>query len=373
MKKEDVLSIVAYLLMFAIALIVGLVVIRPMFSSVALPINPYAFVIIAILLAIIFNTVMLEVGHLIGGKIGGYNIVSFNVLYFCIHKEKNKWRFGFKSFDGLSGETVLAPKSEKANPKPYIWVPVFFFLFEIIAAILLYVFSTMNPSNEALVVFGLGSVIFLAIGAMIAVYNLFPARLDSMNDGYRLTLFNKPINVVAYNELMRIENLQREGKPIEEIRFFEEITDFTASLNLTYVYNLLGKKEYDDAMLLIDKICVNPSAISSHTYARLLAQKIYIKLMSCPLEEAKHFYENEVSEQIKRFISNDVSMESVRAYVLIAGLLEESKGEVQYVNSRKVKALKRTPEARVEVEQELYTEALNKVLEAHPDWDLSKN
>ncbi len=370
MKKEDLLSLVAYFLMIAIALIVGLVILRPLFAEMTLPLNPYLFVILAIVIGLFVNVLFLEIGHVLGALIGKYKITSFNVLWMCIYKDKGKWHFGFKNFDGLVGETRVAPKSDKANPKPYVLFPILFFVIELALTTTFYVLAQQNIASEALVILGLGGVIFLALGAMIAVYNLFPARLDSMNDGYRLVLFSKPINIKAFNELMRVEEMQLEGKEIQSIPFFEEITDFTASLNLSYVYECLSKKEYQEAEEKIDLIIINPKAISTSTYNRLVAQKLYIQLMTKPIEEAKKYYET-LSDSLKRFISNDVSMESVRAYVLIAGLIEESKGEVQYVNSRKQKALKRAISSRAEAEKQLYKEALNKVLEAHPDWDLS--
>ncbi len=373
MKKEDLLSLVAYLLMIIIALIVGFVVIKPLVSSASLS-NPYLITILSIILGIIFNSLFLEVGHVIGAKIGGYSITFFNFLFICFYRDGGKWKFGLKNFDGLSGETRITPKNEKANPRPYSFFPIFLFLIEILGALGLYIAAELYSGaagGEVFNILGFGAIIFLAIGAMIAVYNLFPARLDTMNDGYRLVLFMKPVNIAAFNELMRIENLQREGKEVEGIKFFDEITDYTASLNLTLVYNCLEKKEYENAEALIDKIIVKPEAISIQTYNRLIAQKLYIELMTKNIDDVKKYYET-LKDSTKRFISNDLSMESVRAYVLIAGLIEESKGEVQFANGRKKRALKNALASRAEVEQNLYKEALDKVLEAHPDWDLSK-
>ena len=108
------------------------------------------------------------------------------------------------------------------------------------------------------------------------------------------------------------------------------------------------------------------------TANRLIAQKLYIKILTLSKEEAQKYYDAEVDDTVRRFISNDLSMESLRAYVLIAGMLDESIGEVQYANGRKAKALKRSLSARASIEDKLYEDALTLVKKSHPDWDLTK-
>ena len=90
--------------------------------------------------------------------------------------------------------------------------------------------------------------------------------------------------------------------------------------------------------------------------------------MTLPLEEVKEYYDKQIGDETRKFIANDLSMPSLRAYILIAGLLDESNGEVTFAKSRKDKALKRAGSSRREVESKLYEEALAKVYSAHPDW-----
>ena len=339
MKKEDVTSFIVYILMILIALLLGFTFISNMFKEYnstfgSSALNPYVFAIISIVLAVLVNAVGLEVGHIIGGKIGGYTIASVNILGFCFYKVDGKFKFKFKDFDGLTGETILAPKSEKANPKPYVWFPLLFYFVELIVCI---IFNSLGQNSNitlhhnAFVWLGTAAMIFITIASMMALYNFVPFKLDSMTDGYRLTLMSKKVNVEAYNELMRIENLQREGKEIDKIKYFDELTQAT-------IY-------------------------------RLVAQKLYIKIMTLPIEEAQKYYEEEVDDSIRRFISNDLSMESLRAYILIAGMLDESNAEVTFALSRKEKAMKRALKSRATVESKLFDDALELVKKSHPDWD----
>lgn len=94
--------------------------------------------------------------------------------------------------------------------------------------------------------------------------------------------------------------------------------------------------------------------------------------MTLPLEEVKTYYDKQINDNVRKFIAYDLSMESLRAYILIAGLLDESNGEVEFAKARKEKALKRVAPARVEIEKQLYEDALKKVYEVHPDWKVEQ-
>ena len=372
MKKEDVASLVVYVLMLVVALLIGFLVIQPLFTSK----NPfsgasglsYLYTFLIILGALIFNVIMLELFHILGAKVGKYDVVSVNVIGFCFYKNKeNNWKFGFRGFDGLTGETILSPKGPESNPKPFVWFPFLGYIVELIVGIVLYTIGSMPSSNLGLM--AVIAIVFVAVSSMIALYNFVPVKLDSMTDGYRLTLISKPINVEAYNELMRVQNLQREGKAVEDIKVFDEITEFTASINLLSVYDHLAKKNFKEAEAMIDKIIEHKEQVSNATFHRLLAQKIYIKIMTLSLEDARKYYEDNIDDETRRFISNDNSMESIRAYILIAGLLDESRGEVAYASSKKNKALRNSLASRAEVENTLYEDGLKMVKEAHPDWE----
>ena len=371
MKSEDVASFFVYLLMLGLALALGLTIVKDAVSTLGIGGLSFLLVGLAIVGTILINAIFLELFHGLGGIIGGYKVVSINILGFCWYKNLGKTKFRFSlDFDGLTGETVLAPKSEKAKPHMFVWLPFLMFLVELVGCVVLYSMGSIKGADPKMEYVGAIAVVVITISSMMALYNFIPVKLDTTTDGYRLTLISKPANVEAYNELMRIENLQREGKEIDKVKYFEEITNFTASINLITVYEHLSRKEFDKALKLIDKMCETPDKISKTTLNRLIAQKLYIKILTMPLEEAEKYYDDEVGDDIRRFISNDLSMESLRAYVLIAGMLDKSFGEVQYAASRKAKAMKRALASRAEIEEKLYKDALVMVKEAHKDWDI---
>ena len=373
MKKEDITGLIVYLIIIAVAIIFGLTVLQTHNAESTFTGFFYILYIIgAVLIGTIFNAILFEVAHVVGAKIGKYQIVSVNILGLCFYKEENKRKVRFSSFDGLTGETKIVPKEgmvDKANPYPYLFFGSIFFVVELVAVMV--VFSLFRQAEElalrdvAYAVLTIG-----AIGLVILIYNILPMRIDSMTDGYRLTMVSNPKNKLAFNELLRVEYEIAQGNDDVEVRLFDEITNFTADLNLNRVYALLDKKQYADAEAILDKIIEAKENVSEKVYIRARAQKIYINLITKNLEESKEYYDKEVPVSERREISNDVSMASIRAYLLMSGLLDKSRSECIIALNNVYRAFKHTPKNRQHTELVLFNEALDKVIAAHPDWEL---
>ena len=373
MKKEDITGLIVYLIIIALAIIFGLTVLQTHNSESSLQGFQYVLYIIgAVVVGAVFNGILFELAHVLGAKIGKYDIISVCVLGFCFYKDNGKTKFKFGSFDGLTGETKIVPKEgmvDKANPYPYLFFGSFFFVIEAIAVMIIFsVFRTAEDYGLRDIAYGVLTV--GAIGLVILLYNILPIHIDSMTDGYRLTMVSNPKNKAAFNELLRVEYEISQGNTNVEVKVFDEITNFTADLNLNRVYALLDKREYRAAEEILDKIIEAKEEVSEKVYIRARAQKIYINFYTRNLEEAKEYYEKEVPVSERREISNDVSMASIRAYLLMSGLLDKSRSECIIALNNVYRAFKHTPKNRQHTEITLFNEALEKVVAAHPDWEL---
>ena len=373
MKKEDITGLIVYLIIIAFAVVFGLTVLQAHQQESSLTGIFYVLYIIgSVLVGAILNAILFEMAHVIGAKIGKYQIVSVNILGLCFYKDGGKRKVRFTSFDGLTGETKIVPKEgmvEKANPYPYLFFGSLFYVVEIVAVMV--VFSIFRKAEDlALRDMAYSLLTIGAIGLVILIYNILPLRIDSMTDGYRLTMVSNPKNKLAFNELLRVEYEISQGNDDVEIRIFDEITNFTADLNLNKVYALLDKKEYKEAEEILNKIIEAKENVSEKVYIRARAQKIYINLITKTLDEAKDYYEKEVPVAERREISNDVSMASIRAYLLMSGLLDKSRSECIIALNNVYSAFKHTPKNRQHTELVLFNEALQKVVDAHPDWEL---
>ena len=375
MKKEDITGIIVYLLIIVLAIIFGLTVLQnhAKVGETTLSGFPYVLYIIgAVLSGAIFNSILFEMAHVLGAKIGKYEILSVNIFGVCFYKVDGKRKVKLASFDGLTGETKIVPKEgmvEKANPYPYLFFGSLFFAVEAIVVMVL--FSILNSTNDpALKAIAYALLTIGAIGLVILIYNIIPMRVDSVTDGYRLTMVSNPKNKEAFNELLRVEYEISQGNTDIEVKIFDEITNFTADLNLNRVYALLDKKQYQDAEQILDKIIAAKETVSQKVYIRARAQKIYINLITKDIEEARAYYDKEVPVAERREISNDVSMASIRAYLLMSGLLDKSRSECIIALNNVYRAFKHTPKNRQEIEVTLFNETLEKVVTAHPDWEL---
>ena len=111
MKKEDIVGFIVYLIIFGFAIVFGLLVLREHASHSGLTTPLYlVYILGAIFTGVIFNSLLLEVGHVLGAKVGGYKIISVNVLGLMFYFDGRKKKFRVKNYDGLTGETKIVPK-----------------------------------------------------------------------------------------------------------------------------------------------------------------------------------------------------------------------------------------------------------------------
>ena len=368
MRKEEIREYIIDLVLLAAALIVGLTVLSKANESYALPMNSFLFCILSILIAFFVNVIGHELLHALGAKIGGYKVVSVNILGLCFERKAKK-PIRFSEFDGVTGETKIAPTSkEKKSLKPYVWCPLFGYAIEVATCITLITSIKENPESNAqwLIV---ASILFILISSMIAFYELFPLKLDSINDGYRLRLLSNPTNIEAYNQMLIIEDKLRNGETIKSVKIYDEITEYTVSCNMYAIYFYLGNGDYAKAEEIVNILLKHKKILSLQEYNRLIAQKLYIDILTKPLAEAKEIYKEIADTGIRRFIANDVSMPSIRAYILIAGMIEESQGEIKYAISKISKAKKKSLQSEIKIEEKLVENAIEVVYKNHPNWE----
>ena len=376
MKKEDVSGLIVYLLIMALAIVFGLNVLRQHSATSGMDFWIYfLFIAGAILTGVLFNAILFELAHRLGARIGKYTVLSTNILGLLWYREEGKLHVKFSGYDGLTGETKILPKQDsrkEPNPSPYLWFGTLFYVVELAAIIV--AFAACNQEGNAQIVKNIGYffLVVAVIGGMILLYNILPLHLDSTTDGYRLTMVTNAANKKAFNELLRVEYAVSQGQTDVEIATFTDITNFTADLNLNKVYILLDKKEYDEAEKLLDVIISGKNTLSPKIYIRARAQKIYINIMNKPLDEAQKFYDEQVSMQERREISNDYSMICIRTYLLMSGLFDKSKSETLIAINNVSKCFNRTPKQRQKTEIALFNEAIARVDQAHPTWEIGQ-
>ena len=371
MKKEDIVGLLVYLVIFAVSIVFGLTVLQPYFakSTFETGLIYCLFILGAVAVGIVSSALLLELGHVIGAKAGGYKILSVCILHFFFSKEDGKLKFKFNNYDGLTGETKILPKDEKSNPRPYLVTGTLLLGIWLAACVVIFYLNKdyVKTTNSDLAYF------FLTVAVVSGVclfYNIFPAKIDTVNDGYRLSMVSNIKNKEAFNELLRVEYEISQGHENIEIKTFTDLTNFTAELNMRKVYIALDKKDYQAADELLDLVIANKENVSNKTYLRALSMKVFIVIVSKDREEAINYVNENFSMEQKKEIFEDNSLISIRAYILISGLVENSKSECMLALAKVYKAYKRVEKNRKASELRLYNEALDLVIEAHPKWEL---
>ncbi|MBO8427793.1 MAG: hypothetical protein IAC58_04500 [Firmicutes bacterium] len=366
MTKDDVISLIVYVLMIAFALIIGTTVLKGAIESGYIPSGGQAFlfILVALIVGLIFNAIVNELMHVLGAKIGGYSILSMNILTFCLFKTKvgekiqTKFKMFVGNFDGLTGETIISPKSNKANPLTYVSLPLVFFLIEAVGLVCLFLYINDETATSVLRFIKYGYLVIFGVDAMLMIYNYFPAKLDTTNDGYRFVLLKKKVNLEAYNEYLLINSDKFFGKNHENYLVFDSITDFTAKVNIISARHYIDI-DFNKGMEIIDNILSDPKKISRSTYRDLKVTKLYYLFMNDKTDEAKEFYKT-FSDEEKMYMIKCTTLESTRTYILYASLIEKSSSETDRGIAKFNKQLKRLLPQDKKVEEELFNKVKEK-------------
>ena len=374
MKKQDIAGIIVYLIILALAAVFGLVVVRQFASKTNMETGMFIlFIAGAIVSGVLFNSILFELAHMLGAKVGGYIVTSVSILGLTFIKEEKKVKFKFASFDGLTGETKILPKQKRkkpSNPVPYLVMGTIFYAIEVVAVVLLYSVFTREGAPIAQNNAAYFLIILMAVGGVILFYNIIPFQLDSMTDGYRLRLVSGKKNREAFNKMLLGETSAGESSEEGEE---EQITSFSGDLKLNQVYVSLNEDKYVEAEELVDSIIESASTdkkISRKVVFEARANKIFLVFINKDFETASQYFEANLTLQDRKELSEEGGLPFLRAYILVSSLLDRSHSECFRSLDRVYKAYKRTVPERRALESKLFNKALEMINEKHPDWNV---
>ncbi|MBO4540556.1 MAG: hypothetical protein J5736_01075 [Bacilli bacterium] len=377
MKRNDFATILAYIGMIAIALLVGFLVIRPILLDWSSDLK-LLVVILSLVVGILLNSIFLELGHFLGGKAGHYLVYSVCVFGIALMKDKTgKTKLGISKYDGLTGETKLSPKDiGKASATGVIAFPLFFYLLEVLAGVILMAVSTrlVNgvggvAADPNAVWLRISSIIVLSTGGMIYLYNYFPARVDAETDGYRMLLLSKKINKEAYNQLLLNRYQSEMGLPLSQFPVYDDVTDYTAQVNMDHVYTELMKNNFGPAILIVQKTLDTEERISPSTRNEAMAMKLSLVLLTTKRDVGLQYYEN-IENEDRQYLGEFFNAPSLRAYLLVSGVLEGSETETSYAMDKAARVMKHVPASHKAIEEKLLELTIKRITTLHPSWKL---
>ena len=368
MKKSDISSLVVYAIMLVVLFCTFFFGVRDVLAKSFEGFASVGVSLLTIVLSFIVGSILLEIGHGLGAKAGKYKIVLFNMFFFTFYKVGNKTKFKLSGPDGLFSETKVAPKYNEngeviSKPKAMLWLGNLFLAIVIIAAAIMYV----NFQGKDNTISSLSLLTAVSFGCLL-FYNFLPIELDNKTDGAQLKIVSKSANVAAFNEALRVQACEITGEEPGDVKLFDEITNYTANINMVSAYKFLAEENYSEALKIVNHILDAENNISERLRLEMVAQKLYILLYTQQIEKAKKYYED-VSPEDKRFISNANGLVFIRTYILISAILDPAESEVQYATSKADKAYKKVEALKKETEGKLYKNAVRRVKELHPNWE----
>ncbi|MBP5091250.1 MAG: hypothetical protein J6328_01655 [Bacilli bacterium] len=374
MKRNDFAVFIVYVGILATAVLVGLLVLRPLLLAWD---NEFKILvaIAAVLGGALFNALLIEVGHFLGAKAGHYDVYAWCILGLGVKKDaEGKKKFGFMNHDGLTGDTKITPKDlEKSTASGLILIPLILFLAEVIGGMVMIAFSDRGvkvDGNPNAVWMKVVAVTVMTIGGMIYLYNYFPAHLDNVTDGYRMILLSKPINKEAYNRHLQNEYRAAMGLPLPPIPVYDDVTDYTAAVNMDKVYQLLRAGKYGEAILVVQKTLDTEERVSESTANEAMAMKLSLVLLTTRRDGGLTYYEENVENPQRKYLATLPDASALRAYLLVAGVLEGSETETNYALERAPKIMRRVPDSKKDVENKLLSLTLQRIKTLHPTWTL---
>jgi hypothetical protein len=363
MKKEDFLTLIVYGMMVAIAIFVGVNIIAPAFVILGITgISQYVYATITIFFAFLINVILLELGHILGALAGGYRIQTVNVLGLAFVFSPRGFKVRLQTYEGLTGETIVVPKAKKVKPKLYLWGGLLVYIAEIFFAFVIgYGFFDQSQWGRY------ASVVVIAVGGMLMIYNFMPFKLDTVTDGYKLATLTSSKGNDAYIELQRIENMYKLGKSPKPFKVFKELNNLNVQIYFHKIYQAMVDEAYAEAKVDLKKLSESPRL------GETLQQKIFILLTYItflekkPKAAANYFYE--LSSKQRKYLSNDTNMSTLSTYLYVAGLIEESYSEATYTFERQSISIKKIQESgRKAAETILFDRVLKLVKKKHPTW-----
>lgn len=268
------------------------------------PIELETFTIMIILLMTILvsnyiHIIIHELGHLIFGKLVGYNLSSFRILSFVFVNYGEGLEIKRFNIPGTGGQCLMVPNYEMRE-NSYLFYNLGGGVFGIITSLIIGAIVFALTNNSVLILI---TIHFVLIGLVMNFMNLIPMNIGGVdNDGKniinaikdkdierafetQLRMNDRYLRGETYsdmNNLIHTIKLRYEGSKIKNSNIW-----FYSILVQYYMENL----EFDKAEELVDEILRNKSNIISIIVNEIYCDKLFLSIIKNNKKEAKDCYE----------------------------------------------------------------------------------
>lgn len=326
------------------------------------------YIILFVVVSYLAALLIYNLGKLLFGYISGYTLSRLEILglQMVSSNGKIKTRYLIKNFFEL--HMNLMPRSKEEEPKPTLMLLGGTIMYAIFTGVIIGVSYLGIPYYLTLCLrYG------LAIGALLVFYEMFPCKLDVPNDMYLLIVIAGQTNTKAFNNILRNNNAEYAGLPLEAVDFTDYQTSRVSPQTLLYkLRSQVYSNDYQNALKTIDLMNNLKLNIPSCQQVEAMYEKIYLYLTHGRSSEAAK--EILVLQHLEKNTSDiTASISSLRCDILISALLDNSLDELNSSMENFIKEAKFIGDnPRTQKEIELVKAEIARIKNVHSDWTLGK-
>lgn len=143
-------------------------------------------VIIIVLISYWIHIILHEFGHLIGGTLSGYTLISFRIFSIVLVRENKKTKIKKYSVVDTVGECVMMPPEIKKGKYPYLLYRIGGLIVNLVTSIIALIL-VLGVDAAGKYPWNLWCVLFAFVGIVNSIYNGVPIVFEGIpNDGYIL-------------------------------------------------------------------------------------------------------------------------------------------------------------------------------------------
>lgn len=214
---------------------------------------------LSIYIAMFLQTIIHEAGHLVFGKLTGYEFSSFRIASFTWIKENGKLKLKRYSLAGTAGQCLMSPPDMVDNKIPTLLYNLGGCIANIITSIIALILFFLLKDNFSII--SVAMLIIAILGFAYALINGIPLKLGLIdNDGHNALILGKnPQAMRAFWIQMKINDLNSKGQRVKDMpeEWFavpseEEMNNsMTATLAVLACNRLMDQHSFDEAEAML--------------------------------------------------------------------------------------------------------------------------
>lgn len=240
---------------------------------------------VALVVSFLANTLLHEVGHLVGGLLTGYKFLSLRVGNMTLQKENDVWHWKKFNIAGTLGQCLMCPPH--TQEVPYFWynaggVLVNLLICLVSGAWLLFAdFSILGFSFSAMLLY---------TGIFLFIMNAVPMKMGGVpNDGLNiLILWKHPEQRKHFHNMMAVAAGQSRGIRLKDMpqEWFESDTVTTKSTTMElsarslHYSRLMDELRFDEARQVTEEMMGIGDAMPGLFKLEVVGDRLLLELLT---------------------------------------------------------------------------------------------